>query len=83
MSVNITEIEIIVHFQKRAHNPFLIAAGFDQTDIPIPWLGRKNLQFIFGKPRVVLTQKTNMEIPASDRSSLQYSNAPSLLETVI
>ena len=46
--INITENEIIVHFQKRAHNPFLIAAGFDQTDIPIPWLGRKNLQFIFG-----------------------------------
>jgi len=46
--INITENEIIVHFQKRAHNPFLIASGFDQTDIPIPWLGRKNLQFIFG-----------------------------------
>ena len=41
-------VKIIVHFQKRAHNPFLIASGFDQTDITIPWLGRKNLQFIFG-----------------------------------
>ena len=41
-------VKIIVPFQKRAHNPFLIASGFDQTDITIPWLGRKNLQFIFG-----------------------------------
>ena len=46
--INITENEIIVHFQKRSHNPFLIASGFDHTDITIPWLGRKNLQFIFG-----------------------------------
>ncbi len=46
--INITENEIIVHFQKRAHNPYLIASNFDETDIPIPWLGRKNLQFIFG-----------------------------------
>jgi transposase len=46
--INITENEIIVHFQKRAHNPFLIAAGFDKIDIQIPWLGGKKLQFIFG-----------------------------------
>lgn len=46
--INITENEIIVHFQKRAHNPFLIAAGFDKIDIKIPWLGGKKLQFIFG-----------------------------------
>jgi hypothetical protein len=46
--VNITENEIIVRYQKRAHNPFLIAARLDETNIPIPWLGRKNLQFIFG-----------------------------------
>jgi len=30
---------ISVHFQKRAHNPLLVAAGFDKTDIRIPWLG--------------------------------------------
>lgn len=38
---------ITVHFQKRAHNPLLLAAGFDKTDISIPWLGRR-LQFVFG-----------------------------------
>jgi transposase len=44
----IDEKEILVRFQKRAHNPLLIAAGFDKTDIRIPWLGRKKLRFVFG-----------------------------------
>ena len=45
--IMITEREVIVRFQKRAHNPLLLAAGFEQTDIRIPWLGRR-LQFQFG-----------------------------------
>jgi transposase len=47
-SVIIKKEDIIVRFQKRAHNPLLIAAGLDKTSVPIPWLGRKNLKFIFG-----------------------------------
>jgi transposase len=47
-TVTITEREILLRFQKRAHNPLLIAAGFDEIDIPIPWLGGKRLQLIFG-----------------------------------
>ena len=47
-SVHISENEILVRFQKRAHNPLLIAAGFHETDIRVPWLGSKRLQFIFG-----------------------------------
>jgi hypothetical protein len=39
---------ILVHFQKRAHNPLLIAAGFDKTNIRIPWLGNRPLQLVFG-----------------------------------
>jgi hypothetical protein len=46
--VSITEGEIVVRFQKRAHNPLLIAAGFDQTDEVVPWLGRKRLRLVFG-----------------------------------
>ena len=38
-----------VHFQKRAHNPYLLlAAGFDKTAQPIPWLGGKRLHLVFG-----------------------------------
>jgi transposase len=40
--------DISVRFQKRSHNPFLIAADFDKTDITIPWLKRKKIKFIFG-----------------------------------
>lgn len=47
-NINITENEIIIRYQKRAHNPFLITSGFDKTDVAIPWLGGKRLQFILG-----------------------------------
>jgi hypothetical protein len=46
--VTITEGEIEVRFQKRAHNPLLLAAGFDKTDLPIPWFGDKRLRLVFG-----------------------------------
>jgi hypothetical protein len=46
--ISILETEIVVQFQKRAHNPFLLAAGLHKTDIPIPWLGRKHLRLLFG-----------------------------------
>jgi hypothetical protein len=47
-SVTITEREVVVRFQKRAHNPLLIAAGLDQTNTVVPWLGGKRLQLLFG-----------------------------------
>ena len=46
--VTITESDIVVRYQKRAHNPLLIAAGFDTTETVIPWLGRKRLRLVFG-----------------------------------
>ncbi len=46
--IMITEREVAVKFQKRAHNPLLIAAGFDKTDVVIPWLGGKRLRLSFG-----------------------------------
>jgi hypothetical protein len=46
--VEITESAIVVRYQKRAHNPLLIAAGFDSTEVAIPWLGRKRLRLVFG-----------------------------------
>ena len=47
-TVMLTEREVVVRFQKRAHNPFFLATDFDKTDVKVPWLGRKRLQFIFG-----------------------------------
>jgi len=46
--VQITESAVVVRYQKRAHNPLLIAAGFDTTEAAIPWLGRKRLRLMFG-----------------------------------
>lgn len=46
--IQIGEHEIRVSFQKRAHNPLLVAAGFEQTEVRIPWLGNKRLTFQFG-----------------------------------
>lgn len=46
--IHIREREIVVQYQKRAHNPLLVAAGIDQTDIAIPWLRNKRLRFVFG-----------------------------------
>jgi len=40
--------DILVRFQKRAHNPLLFGAGFDKTDIQVPWLKGKRIRFLFG-----------------------------------
>jgi len=46
--VEIGAQEITVRFQKRAHNPLLLAAGLDQTEARVPWLGNKRLCLRFG-----------------------------------
>jgi Transposase DDE domain len=46
--VMITEEQVVVKFQKRAHNPLLVAAGFDKTDVVVSWLGGKRLRLVFG-----------------------------------
>jgi hypothetical protein len=46
--ITITEEDVVVKFQKRAHNPLLVAAGFDKMGIAVPWLGGKRLRFVFG-----------------------------------
>lgn len=46
--VSIEEHAIEVRFQKRAHNPLLLAADFAKRDVPIPWLGNKHLRLAFG-----------------------------------
>jgi hypothetical protein len=46
--VQITEKDIVVRFQKRAHNPLLINAGFADQTPPVSWLGGRRLQLLFG-----------------------------------
>jgi hypothetical protein len=47
-TVTLTETEIHVSFQKRAHNPLLRAAGFADARGRVPWLRGKWLQFELG-----------------------------------
>ncbi len=46
--IGIDERNIVVRFQKRAHNPLLLAAGFNNLEVKVPWLGNRRLIFIFG-----------------------------------
>jgi Transposase DDE domain len=46
--ITLTADEVIVRYQKRAHNPLLIAAGFANMHVPVPWLGGKRLRLVFG-----------------------------------
>jgi hypothetical protein len=45
--VNISTDTITVRMHRRAHNPLLIAAGLQNTDIAIPWLQGKRLRINF------------------------------------
>ncbi|MDT5231634.1 MAG: hypothetical protein QOI39_2134 [Mycobacterium sp.] len=46
--ITITPDTVEVTFGKRAHNPYLLAAGFADTDTPIPWWGGRRLKLTFG-----------------------------------
>jgi hypothetical protein len=46
--IEITEEAISVYFQKRARNPYLLAAGFPSMHPRIPWMGNRRLDLIFG-----------------------------------
>jgi transposase len=46
--ITLSDDVIQVQYQKRAHHPLLIAAGFGTTDVSVPWLGNKRLRFVFG-----------------------------------
>jgi hypothetical protein len=51
-TIRLTKQEVVVRFQKRAHNPLLLAAGFGGTDVAIPWLGKKRLRIELGQASV-------------------------------
>lgn len=38
---------IVVHFDKRSHNPILREAALDKGSLPIPWLDNRPIQFAF------------------------------------
>jgi len=46
--VTITHDTIEVRYGKRAHNPYLLDAGFANTDVPVPWWEGRRLKLAFG-----------------------------------
>ncbi|MGH2864587.1 MAG: hypothetical protein ACRDJX_04990, partial [Solirubrobacteraceae bacterium] len=46
--VSITPDTVEVRYGKRAHNPYLLDAGFAETDIPVPWWQNRRLKLSFG-----------------------------------
>jgi hypothetical protein len=46
-TVRVTEDQIHVHFEKRAHNPILRQAALDTKAGPIPWAAGKRLRFSY------------------------------------
>jgi hypothetical protein len=47
-TIDIAPKNIEVRFQKRAHNPLLVAANLHKTDVRLPWIGGKRLRLTFG-----------------------------------
>ena len=46
-TVQIGDRDVVVRFDKRAHNPYLIASGLTDQTAPMPWFGNKRLRFAF------------------------------------
>jgi transposase len=46
-TIYISEKDVTVCFDKRAHNPYLVASGLTEAPVPLPWFGNKSLQFAF------------------------------------
>jgi hypothetical protein len=44
----VRESETVVRYEKPAHDPLLVAAGFDTTETVIPWSGSNRLKLLFG-----------------------------------
>jgi hypothetical protein len=46
-TVQILPQEVVVTFDKRAHNPYLVASGLADRPTPMPWFGNKALAIAF------------------------------------
>ena len=46
--ITVTPDTVEVKFGKRAHNPYLLAAGFADTDVAVPWWQGRRLRLVFG-----------------------------------
>ena len=47
-SLEVQERALLVRLGRRAHHPLLIAAGYGEDSVPLPWLGGRQLRLTFG-----------------------------------
>jgi hypothetical protein len=45
--VEVEESRVVVHFDKRSHNPVLREAVLDKDPLPVPWLGNRSISFVY------------------------------------
>jgi hypothetical protein len=45
--IEIEKKEVVVYFDKRAHNPVLKEGGFGISTAPVPWLNRRTVRLVF------------------------------------
>ena len=45
--VEVQTERVVVRFDKRAHNPYLVASGLADKPVPMPWFGNKQLHIRF------------------------------------
>jgi len=45
--VEVETERVVVRFDKRAHNPYLVASGLADKPVPMPWFGNKQLHIRF------------------------------------
>jgi len=76
--IRLSEREVVVRFQRRAHNPLLLAAGFGETDVAIPWLGKKRCALNWAKPSWCKGNKLTQGV-AQTKKLLDRGESPVLL----
>ena len=47
-TLEVQERALVVRLGRRVHNPLLIAAGYGEDSVPLPWLGGRQLRLTFG-----------------------------------
>lgn len=45
--IDVEAERVVVTFDKRAHNPYLVASGLTDKPVPMPWFGNKQLVIRF------------------------------------
>ena len=82
--VTVAPDSVEVRFGKRARNPYLLDAGFAETDVPVPWWkwAKAQARFSLRQAGVVLGAKPNVGVLASSSATLREKLSESAVSRV-